>query len=282
MRVETPHSIRSVSFSPDGEVIATAAVDSPILLRDAKSPWRVIRELRADKEGANSLAISPDGKLLIAAGLDGTVQVWDVTEGRLLGAPQGHEGPVYCVAISPDGKTFASGGEDDAVRVWELEDGLCPGQPRAVFKGHTSDVEALAFSPDGRTLASASWDQTVRLWAGDGSCDVLEGQTLPVLGLAFSPDGTTLATAAGTWGALNPAEMRGELKLWDVATRVQTASLNMHTDRVFAVAFSPDGKTLASGGWDGAVIFWSIEPPTAARSPKPDGQGRGLLTPSTN
>ena len=80
-----------------------------------------------------------------------------------------------------------------------------------------------------------------------------------------------LATASGTWGELNPGPGRGEVKLGDATTLNETANLGMHTDRVFGVAFSPDGRSLATGGWDGSVLFWAVESPVPGPAAKPRG-----------
>ncbi len=113
----------------------------------------------------------------------------------------------------------------------------------------------MAFSPDGKTLASTSNDTTVRLWDGatGESRATLKGHEEQVYAVAFSPDGKTLASAGGNpfevGDLLNPLRP-GELRLWDAATGEPRATLKGHESTVYAVAFSPDGKTLASAGVD--------------------------------
>ena len=254
---ETDRYIREVAFSPDGKLLATAEIDNTAKLRDPDS-GQVLQTIKGHTQGVNGVAFTPDGKTLATAGLDGVVMLWDVRapgqDVLLLRTLKGHEGSVYSVAISPDGRTVASGGEDDTVRLWDLE----TGRAKSVHLNHWNDVETVRFSPDGKLLVSASWDLSVKLWdvASGNELATLSGHSEPVLGAAFSPDGKTLATCGGTWGVLNPGPGRGEVILWDVATRTRLTGLDEHTDRVLAVEFSPDGKTLATGGWDGIVRFW--------------------------
>ncbi|MFF2954917.1 hypothetical protein ACFVVU_26660 [Kitasatospora sp. NPDC057965] len=120
------------------------------------------------------------------------------------------------------------------------------------FIGHTTPVTSVAFSGDGRTLATASWD-AVLLWnVATGESTAASGHINPVTSVAFSRDGGTLAIASDD----------STVRLWDVATHQNTATLTGHTSRVTSVAFSPDGRTLATASWDRTARLWSPTAPS--------------------
>jgi eukaryotic-like serine/threonine-protein kinase len=267
----------------------------PIDLRDFAWGWYEGRCRRAyhtlmDHTGrVDAVALSRNGKLLASGSHDATIKLWDVATGRLKATLQGHAGPVVCVTFSTDGKLLASGSRDHTARLWEV----ATGKERALLKGHTSYVWAVAFSSDGKLLASGSYDNTIRLWevATGRLKATLRGLTNPVRSVAFSGDGNLLASGDGvaiklwelatgqvkatltlkrhTYGVASMAfSGDGKLlasggndrmvKVWEVATGRERASLKGHTGPVSSVAFSGDGKTLASGSYDNTIRLWEV------------------------
>jgi len=248
--------IYTVAFSPNGRVLASGGEDKIVRLWNPATGEN-LGALTGHTDAVRAVAFSPNGQLLASVSNDKTVRLWYLGTGRALRALTGHTGlagRVSAVAFSPDGQLLASGGGDKTVRLWHV----ATGQAVRVLTGHTGHllgVEGLAFSPDGRLLASAGGDKTVRLW------HVASGQAVRVLtghdgmggvwDVAFSPDGRLLATAGGR---------DQTVRLWSVATGQSMHTLAGHTGMVRAVAFSPDGRLLASGSHDKTVRLW--DPPT--------------------
>ena len=237
--------IYSVSFSPDGGILASGSWDSTVKLWDVATR-QAIAPLEGDTDVVNSVSFSPDGGTLASGSWNGTVKLWDVTTRQIIATLEGHTEGVSSVSFSPDGGILASGSWDSTVKLWDV----ATRQNIATLERHTEGVNSVSFSPDGGILASGSWDGTVKLWdvATRQNIATLEGHTEGVLSVSFSPDGRPLAS--GSWD--------GTVKLWDVVTRQNIATLEGHTEGVIPVSFSPDGGTLASGSWDSTVKLWDV------------------------
>ncbi len=275
------NAVWSVTFSSDGQIIASASGDSTIKL------WKIdgtlLRTFNEHRGSVWSVVFSPNGQTIASAGEDTTIKLWKI-DGTLLRTFNGHRGPVWSVVFSPNGQTIASAGEDTTIKLWKIDGTLLrtfKGHSRPVrsvtfspngqtiasagddatikiwkidgtllktLKGHSSSVESVVFNPDGRTIASASDDATIKIWKIDGTLlKTLKGHSSSVESVVFSPDGRTIASAGKD----------KTIKLWD-SNGTLLLTLTGHRDRVRSVAFSPDGKTLASASEDMHIKFWKL------------------------
>ena len=172
--------IQSVSFSPDGRMLAICDLDKKVYLLDVGT-GRVRHTLEGHTDSVLSVAFSPSGLIVASAGLDKTVRLWNVITGELRYTLEGHTFDVNSVSFRPDGKILASAG-DQTVRLWNV----ITGRHLRTLHGHTGFVNSVSFSPDGKTLASAGSDGKILLWSvGWPAADVNRDDKVNILDLVF-------------------------------------------------------------------------------------------------
>ncbi len=211
----------TLSFSPNGEILASGSYDGTIILWNVATGKPIGQPLTGHTGGVHTLAFSPDGKMLASGSEDQTIILWNIAIGQPIRPPfVGHNSGIFSVVFSPNGKTLASASFDRTIILWNIGTGQPIGQP---LMDIDSVADLLAFSPDGEILASGGnaaflWDVATGQLIGQP----LTGYTSGVNTLAFSMDGKTLATAGcakidvTTIHGVSEKCIQDEVIIWDI------------------------------------------------------------------
>ena len=244
----------ALAYSPDGGVLAVAG-GVGVWLYDAKTGAE-IDLLRGHTRTVNFVEFAQDGSVLLTAGSDMTARLWDAETGELRRIFGDSDKTVHSAALSPDGRTVATGAPT-SIELWSADTGkhLRTLVGDMTYRGSRREVYSLAYSPDGKLLASVSDGDDVRIWNAETGAqlhyikDVARGGVL-----LFSPDSQTLVCSGFTYSYLN-----WPLRIVDPQKGEVVHSIVGHTRAVHAAAFSPDGKTLVSGGDDESIRIWDTD-----------------------
>jgi WD40 repeat protein len=254
--------VTCLHFSPDGRSVFSGDYDGGLRLWDWAKGGAPIKNFSDHKSSFYSVAFSPDGKHIATGDEAGIVRVSAVSTGKPVHtlkcqALEGQLSRVSALAFSADGQALFSSFSGHGTHRWNLATGKEVRLMWTESLGHSNAASGLAISPGGRWGYSSSSHGSIWVWeAGSGQlARVLKekepGSYNPVA-IALSHDGTRLA-AASVHDWANPS-----VYLWDVTTGQKIAALTGHRAAVTQLAFSPDGRRLASGSCDTTALVWDV------------------------
>lgn len=228
----------------------------------AASPFVITNSGHSDP--VTSLAFALDGQWLATGSSDSTIKLWDPASGRLLRTLRGHSSKINATVLTPDGRNIVSVSEDNTIKVWEPKTGKLVRTIAGVIDTNNDAVrEGLAVSSDGRSVYSVSINAIRRFDLTSGSLQQQfskPGQLAFWQAFTLSADGQLIA-AAHDINACGGAQVKllnaanGRVVRILATNPVEKCSSEK---KITAISFSPDGRLIAAGGYEGAIRVWDV------------------------
>ncbi|PSB50284.1 hypothetical protein C7B77_22960 [Chamaesiphon polymorphus CCALA 037] len=202
-----------------------------------------------------TIAISPDLPIVATGSEDTTIRLWNIDTGEGLGILTGHQQSIDTIVFHPhkSGLLYSSG-KDSLIKLWNIKTAA----ELISIDSQQAKINCLAISPDGKLLISASRDRTIKIWylglTDEHSIDnliAIETHQLSVNAIAFNPIASEVKFAS--------VSSDRRVMLWGMDSKTPLSILTAHTQAVKTLAFSPDGKVLATAGDDGSIHIWDLE-----------------------
>lgn len=252
--------VRSLAFSPDGQMLAAGTVEGTIFFWDVSNRQLISFSSQAHSGIVFSVTFSPDGSTLVSGGADGVIIFWNAGDiHQRASITQAHVAPVWQLAFHLDGEWVASAGEDGQVILWNAAT-----QERVQQWSQGYGVKTLLFSTDGTRLIAGNNHGQIHIYEvnDDGPGIPLADQEAAITGMAISPDGQMLAAGSCMARDEDGFCRQGGVRLWPIGTgqsNYSTVFSTMLKGEVGDTLFTPDGKSLVATSPGGGIPIWSLE-----------------------
>lgn len=285
LKILNGHSdtVTSVCFMPNGKTLVSASEDKTLRLWDLQS-GECMKFMEGHKRRVQYVTCSQDGTIA-SASWDNTIRIWNALSGKCIHILEGHTRNVSYVSFNSSGSQLVSASNDHTVSIWDIKSG----KKIISYQGHRECVLVAVFSNDGKYIASASEDKVIQVWnAATGEC-IKTMQKLTAQRLMFTSDDTSIILGSSHfiyfWNLATDKIYKclsghvkdvsaiqsfdnfrkilssahdGTLRIWDVVPSRQSHKTGGHKTPVYALAYSPDGLSFASGA-DSVVRIWDVE-----------------------
>jgi|GEM_PF-2404952 len=280
-KLEEKQEVFSLAYSPDGKYLASGNKDSKIMIWDIDKQ-KMIKMVEGHKEKIYSLSYSPNGKYLVSGGLDSRIKIWDTSTWKVIKTIKNHVAGVRSIKYSPDGRYLASGSDDGSVIIWDTSN-----WKKVKMFISSYQIMTLDFSPNGKYLAEGGTNY-VKIWDTSTWKEIktLKGKYNYTMALSFDSagkyliagdfDGNIKIWETKTWveaktikahskkirtivaghNYLASGSDDGSIIIWDASSWEKIKTIENPDGKILSLAYSPDGKYLASGSQGDSIKIW--------------------------